>query len=155
MLSSLSPINTTHRFLALQNARLIPPDQAGWFAQNKMAQYCVNEWMEINDVANGVALRSDVHGCFDRGSFVFCPLDAGHHISYVIGWEEDYAARLHRRKVTMHARIPGEFLYVRFALSIFRWLSPAWKYPATPSISCLVVEKNEDDNSGAGVSLSL
>lgn len=85
----------------------------------------------INDIGNGVTLRSDVHGCFDRSNFVFYPLHDDTDIPnisdslsprYVAAAINDaelcYAYLLHRKEVHMHPRVSDEFLFARFAFAI-------------------------------------
>ena len=103
--------------IACENARLVPKEQAGWFNYNKMSQYNRRGVLTgINDVANGVCLRSDVHDCLNRHGFVFFPTNEGKFVAYIIGnLEDDYAVLLHRRPVMIHERVAEEFIYARFA----------------------------------------
>lgn len=85
----------------------------------------------INDIGNGVTLRSDVRDCFDRSNFVFYPLHDDADIPnisdslsarYVAAAISDvelcYAYLLHRKEVHMHPRVSDEFLFARFAFAI-------------------------------------
>lgn len=113
-----------------ENARLIPRSQSDWFTANDMEQFNIDASAKIDDVANGVTLRSDVHTCFDRCKFVFYPTDQGRYVAYIIGHHQlDYAKLLHRRLVAMHPRVAIQFLYARFAYNIIHLLREKWTLP--------------------------
>lgn len=83
----------------------------------------------INNPANGITLRTDIHECFDRHGVALYPAEQGFKI-HVIKKFSDYAELLHLRTLVMPARVPIEFLYARFAFTIinlipessFNWL---------------------------------
>ncbi|KAI0762412.1 hypothetical protein C8Q74DRAFT_1318894 [Fomes fomentarius] len=106
----------THFFSEPKNARLVPRDQLDWFLGNNMDQFSLSRNLSINDVANGVTLRSDVRACMDRHNFVFYPTEGGRYVAY--------AQLLHRRLVFMHPRVATQFLYARFAYNIKHLLYP-------------------------------
>ncbi len=72
----ISPV-LAKSYTELENARLVPRDQLDWFIGNDMAQFSLNHNFSINDVANGVTLRSDVHACMDRHTFALYPSEGG------------------------------------------------------------------------------
>ena len=113
---------------ACENAHLVPLDQVDWFTVHSMDDYSLNPDAGINDVANGVTLRSDVHACLNRQGFFFYPIGERRYLAYTVKrHEEDYAELFHRREVRMHDRIAGEFLYARFAYNIINLLPQIWK----------------------------
>ena len=77
----------------------------------------------INDVANLVTLRADVHCCLDDHIFVLYPLQGNTYLAYVLrrGFS-DYAELLHRRPVTLPQRVSAEFVYARFAYTVINLL---------------------------------
>ena len=73
----------------------------------------------VNDVANGITLRSDIHRCLDRHGFVFLPAGNKEFMTYVVGdTETNYVGMLHRRLVTIPTRVVDESLYAHFAYCI-------------------------------------
>ena len=111
---------------------MVPREYEQWFFVNEMHRFSRGRfWTGINDVANGVTLRADVHACFDRDAFVFYPLVddveiqdtpsavSPRYVAFVIDAQERcYIPLLHRREVYMHERVSEEFLLARFALAI-------------------------------------
>ena len=122
-----------------------------------MSRHSLNSGAGINDVGNGVTLRSDVHACLDRGGFVFYPTEHGGFMGYIVNIEEwNYVEVLHRREVNMHDRVVGEFLYARFAYNIIQQLPSFWRsldsVPIPQAISDarkrrLQAEKQNDEDS--------
>ncbi|KAI0787494.1 hypothetical protein C8Q74DRAFT_1446188 [Fomes fomentarius] len=112
-----------------ENAHLVPQNQSDWFTANDMDQFSIAASADIDDVANGVTLRSDVHACIDQHSFVFYPTDQGRYVAYVVGYQLDYAKLFHRRLVAMHPRVAIQFLYARFAYTIIHLLRRRWATP--------------------------
>ncbi|KAI0075850.1 hypothetical protein K474DRAFT_1772959 [Panus rudis PR-1116 ss-1] len=111
-----------------QNAHLVPRDQEDWFNANGMDQYSVNMSAGIQDVANGVTLRSDVHAFFEGNGFVFYPptSDGSEFVPYVCMRVPVYAELLHRRSVVMHTRVAEQFLYARFAYTMISRVPSSW-----------------------------
>ncbi|KAH6636842.1 hypothetical protein F5144DRAFT_591857 [Chaetomium tenue] len=54
-------------------AHLVPTNERVWFARNGMSRYGVDAVVDIDDSANYIALRSDVHICLDTWAFVLVP----------------------------------------------------------------------------------
>lgn len=73
--------------------------------------------VQLNDIANGVCLRADIHRCLDRAGFIFFPIDT-QFVAYVIRLEPDYAEWYHRTPAHIHERVSIPFLYARFAYNI-------------------------------------
>ncbi|RPD53601.1 hypothetical protein L227DRAFT_396734 [Lentinus tigrinus ALCF2SS1-6] len=108
---------------SLQTAHILPKEEHVWFHRQKMAFYCYNDVAGLDDTANGVALRSDIHLCHDRHTFVFYPCEPDDYVLYIVVMGEgDYAQLLHRRPVTMPKRVSNNFLYARFAYNIIHHL---------------------------------
>lgn len=70
---------------AAEVARLIPVNEEDWFDRNGMSQYNCNLTMQssVDNVANCLLLRADVHQLFNLRKFVFIPK----HASYEVGVE--------------------------------------------------------------------
>jgi hypothetical protein len=99
------------------NAHVVPKDQIDWFDASLMRTYVVGSLQTIDNVANGMTLRPDMHCWFDQHLFVICP--AGIHFRmYMIRRGADFAELLHWRSVEIPDRVSVEFLYARFALAI-------------------------------------
>ena len=69
---------------ACENAHLVPLDQVDWFTVHSMDDYSLNPDAGINDVANGVTLRSDVHACLNRHGFFFYPIGERRYLAYTV-----------------------------------------------------------------------
>lgn len=95
-----------------------------------MDQFSIFPSADINDVANGVTLRSDVHAYIDQYGFVFYPTDQGRYVAYVVGRQLDYAKLFHRRLVAMHPRVAIQFLYARFAYNVIHLIRRRWAIPS-------------------------
>jgi hypothetical protein len=57
------------------NAHLCPRSELEWFTKQEMNRYNTNQSLSganlVDDMANALALRSDIHTTFDAGTFVF------------------------------------------------------------------------------------
>ncbi|RDX44674.1 hypothetical protein OH76DRAFT_1408920 [Lentinus brumalis] len=122
---------------SMDNARYVPKEEHAWFDANNGSIYCLEPRSGINDTSNGGTLRSDVRACFDRGSFVFYPINASNrdYAAYSVSdADPDYTDLLHQRPVTMHERTSAVFLYARFAYNIIlrapSWMGEAVSVPA-------------------------
>lgn len=96
------------------------------FATNSMSSYNSNTLLTqgqvINDTANGFALRSDLNGpAFDAGKFVLVPKEGRLVLHFLLPTSE-LAYLFHNREPYPIEAIPREFLYARFAWSVFRLL---------------------------------
>ncbi|TBU27572.1 hypothetical protein BD309DRAFT_604981 [Dichomitus squalens] len=118
-----------------ENARLVPQDQGDWFYANDMSDYnLAGHRTGVNDVANGVTLRSDVHRCLDRHSFVFYPVDGGRFAAYFVRrGDAEYAELFHRRPVDMPIRVSDQFLYARFAYTVINLLHSTRGFDLAPT----------------------
>ena len=118
-----------------------------------MNVYCIDYKAELDDVANGVTLRADVHAALDRSVFVFFPSASsqGQYIAYAIGLELDYAHTLHRRLAKVHERVSAEFLYARFAYNIISLLTPPcarFAFPIPAALETAEIDRRRCAHSG-------
>ncbi|KAK7693676.1 hypothetical protein QCA50_003246 [Cerrena zonata] len=112
-------------------AYLVPKDQAAWYELNAMDVYNFNRDIHsVDDISNGICLRSDVHRCLERRSFVPFPVD-GSFVAHFIRREPNYADLLHRKEMLIHEIVSIEFLYARFALNVISRVS---QYPLMKTI---------------------
>ncbi|GAB1312271.1 hypothetical protein MFIFM68171_02481 [Madurella fahalii] len=58
---------------AVQRAHLVPSNERAWFACNGMNRYGVGAVVDIDDPANRIPLKADVHMCLDAWTFVPTP----------------------------------------------------------------------------------
>ncbi|TFK92370.1 hypothetical protein K466DRAFT_659353 [Polyporus arcularius HHB13444] len=143
------------KFLAsTQNARYVPKEEQAWFDGNHGTYHCLNAKAGINDTANGVTLRSDVHLCFDRGGFVFYPFNAltREYLVYSLSnVESDYTDLLHRRPVTMHERTSATLVYARFAYAVILRGAPGWvgnEVPIRDVVKAVAAQLNSSAKQG-------
>ena len=112
-------------------AHLIPAKEEDWFDRNAMSQYNCDATLQssINDVANCMLLRADVHRLFDRFKFVFIPkpstFDAddvpvsSHLVCHMLGSSPELSALYHNVAVRPTPGLAVEYLLAAFARAIF------------------------------------
>jgi hypothetical protein len=110
-----------------QNAHLIPVTQLRWFIANNMRQYNRTRRNPsdpkhlIDDPRNGFLCRQDVHTTMDMGTFcVVCKEDR-----FVIHFLQDtlhLGPLYHNREFVLSYDACVEFLWTRFAWSLFRMI---------------------------------
>ncbi|TBU31026.1 hypothetical protein BD311DRAFT_825627 [Dichomitus squalens] len=100
-----------------ENAHLVPREHEDWFNGNNMTDYnLAGPPTGLDDVANGLTLRSDVHQCFDLHGFVVYPAGSNRSVAYVVRRGAfEYAELFHRRLITLPNRVSDQFVYARFA----------------------------------------
>lgn len=95
-----------------------------WFNSNDMQDYnstmglVGRSW--IDDRANSIALRKDIHGLFDTGSFVFVR-KRGNWVAHCLRVTNEFGPMYHNRVVSIHEGVSPHFLLARFAWAIFRF----------------------------------
>ncbi|KAI1093369.1 hypothetical protein F5B19DRAFT_501202 [Rostrohypoxylon terebratum] len=101
----------TQAFSGSQHAHIIPRSVGTWFLMNDMSRYSYNKasWPAVDDISNGIYLRSDIHHMLDQSELIMFPKYTG----------DKYEVVLH---VLLHDLygISREFLFARFAWSIFQ-----------------------------------
>ncbi|TBU24393.1 hypothetical protein BD311DRAFT_791061 [Dichomitus squalens] len=110
----------TKHYNVCGNAHIVPKDQKAWFNGNDMGRYNrISPTTSVDDVANGMTLRCDVHRLLNRHAFVFYPAGDRKFVTYIVLQDTfDYAYLLHGRVVTIPLRVSDEFLYARFAYNV-------------------------------------
>ncbi|KAF8459573.1 hypothetical protein BGX38DRAFT_1264481 [Terfezia claveryi] len=112
-----------------QVAHIVPKDEVEWFVRNGLGIYNANQMLrpvpenQISDVNNLILLRSDIHYSFDIPTFVFAP--KGTPAQYVVHFLSPTVnySHLYHNCIVDQLDVPAEFLYARFAWSIFRLLA--------------------------------
>lgn len=116
----------------IEQAHIIPKAQENWFSSNDMSRYSYNEASApaIHDIANTLLLRADVHHMLDQKELVIVPKRQRtlegiryHLVTHVLHARMRYLfeqqALYHNRKCQELYEIPIEFLFARFAWTIF------------------------------------
>ncbi|KAI0436064.1 hypothetical protein F4803DRAFT_543466 [Xylaria telfairii] len=116
----------------IHGAHLIPSAERDWFERNAMARYGTHH--DIDQSANKINLRNDVHAAFDDYWFAIVPkVDsyAVHILSATKMSKREFSEQFHNVSVLKQAPvsdavsdIPAEFLYARFARAVLLLLKP-------------------------------
>ncbi|KAI9865714.1 MAG: hypothetical protein M1813_002172 [Trichoglossum hirsutum] len=117
---------------AVQACHLVPRAESEWFLRNSMDNYNADDVMRgdyaLDDSANAVAMRMDLHAEFDALAFVFAPKTSagqglgGYSIHCLIP-TPDILPTFHNHLTQPLVGVAPEFLYARFAYAIFPRLS--------------------------------
>jgi hypothetical protein len=135
--SAIRQRDITCRVTAFYNgteaAHLIPEHESQWFNSNSMAEYNGDLLLDPNnllrDLGNAVLLRSDIHTAFDNRKFVFFPKDRESLVLHMLEPTRDIGVLYHNTRLSMPF-CSLEFLFARFAWSIFPSLSGFLSRPA-------------------------
>lgn len=112
---------------------MIPRDEQQWFNKNGMGLYGGGSHT-IDDPHNILPLKADLYVCFDQSVFALIPKVArsangaetsNQYVLHVLdGREAEFAALYQNRNVETLAEGSREYLFARFAWSIFSFLKP-------------------------------
>lgn len=95
-----------------------------------MAQYNLNRKLHdkdsIDDVSNGILLRSDLHGLLDMPYIVFVP-KRGLWVTHAIMCSHDVQRFYHNRSLHDIVDVTPQFMYARFAWALFPFLGPFFR----------------------------
>lgn len=107
-------------------AHLCPGTETNWFNGQAMASYNTNSQLlidnSVNDAANAIALRADIHSAFDDHSFVFVRKH-GVWVAHFLKPTNELGPCYHNTRIGFHREVSPAFLLSRFAYSIFPYLS--------------------------------
>ncbi|EOD47903.1 hypothetical protein UCRNP2_5350 [Neofusicoccum parvum UCRNP2] len=112
-------------------AHLVPRSEDEWFHRNGMGQYISDPSCAaasaIDDPANILLLRADIHYIFDRRRFVLVPRphavdDSSVPAVHVLAPSPELVALYHNVPLQPLRGVAAEFLFARFAWSIFPYL---------------------------------
>lgn len=103
-------------------AHLCPRSEAAWYSRNGMTDYNLNRMLPrdvcIDDMSNGLVLRSDIHVMFDTPAFVIVPKQ-GEWVAHFLITTRDLGRLYHNATVQLAPSVSTEALLTRFAWSIF------------------------------------
>ncbi|KAI2464944.1 hypothetical protein F4781DRAFT_411023 [Annulohypoxylon bovei var. microspora] len=119
----------TQAFCGNQHAHIIPRSVKIWFPLNDMMRYSADRGSRpaLDDIANGMLLRSDVHHMLDQSELLMFPKYTGNKYELVLHvlhsrtrYLFEQRAMYHNRKLHHIYGVSREFLFARFAWSIFQ-----------------------------------
>jgi hypothetical protein len=106
----------------IERAHLCPRNELDWFRKNGMRQY--NARLDISgdvitdDIANALAMRSDIHRAFDECKFVLARKSSRWTVHF-LERTYDLGRMYHNRPIEVMAGVSPEFILTRFAWAIF------------------------------------
>ncbi|KAF4971308.1 hypothetical protein FSARC_1827 [Fusarium sarcochroum] len=122
--------NTSYAFTW---AHLIPREEQQWFSKNGMGLYGGGSHT-IDDPHNILPLKADLYVCFDQSVFALIPKASGspngveaqnQYVLHVLdGRESEFTALYQNRPVESLVEGSREYLFARFAWSVFSFLKP-------------------------------
>ncbi|KAL9029980.1 MAG: hypothetical protein Q9196_001846 [Gyalolechia fulgens] len=106
----------------LEHAHLCPKEEVQWFQTNSMTAYNTNLALTgtylLDDVANAVALRPDIHKEFDQAGYVFVQKQEKWTVHFLRP-TYNLGRAYHNIPVDLKSQVSPEFLLARFAWAIF------------------------------------
>jgi len=109
----------------LQVAHLVPDAELDWWEANGMSRYNTGSAATLDDTANALLLRADLHITFDSPSVVFVPKPATDGSMRLVAHALEHSPELEHlyHNHELHPTAVGiNMLYARFAWSIFTLL---------------------------------
>ena len=107
----------------IEGAHLCPQAEKDWFNANNMQSYNSTIGLSgktfIDDRANSISLRSDIHGIFDAGSFVIVRKN-NNWVAHFLKYTNNLGSLYHDQAAKIHEGVSPHFLLARFAWAIFR-----------------------------------
>ncbi|KAM0809738.1 putative HNH nuclease domain-containing protein [Seiridium cardinale] len=136
----------TNRAWPIHGAHLIPSAEERWYINNGMPQYGMHQ--NIDEAANKIDLRDDLHHAFDDHMFAIVPKQ-GRRVVHVLSAPTlsklEYAAEFHNRPIFESAPTirdsPPEFLFARFARAVLMLVKP---FVAQAALSRRVARYKQD-----------
>ena len=106
----------------LESAHLVPNEEAEWFRSNAMNRYNRRKGLSgnyaLDDAANGIALRRDIHFSFHAKTFAIVPKD-GKWVAHFFDLTDDYGPEYHNQPVELMKEVAPAFVLARLAWTIF------------------------------------
>ncbi|KAH6668239.1 hypothetical protein B0J14DRAFT_442569, partial [Halenospora varia] len=119
-------------------AHICPREESEWFFANGMSRWnndtSLGEQSLLDDHANLILMRSDIHKAFDDGKFILYPKDATGFSLHIMEPSLDLGILYHNARTHPIVNCRPEFLYARFAWSLFRFLSGFLAMPADRAV---------------------
>ena len=105
---------------SVEDAHLIPTAEREWFDKNRMVRYTDSTAMDrMKHATNTVRLRSDIHTAFDSKRFAIVPVNR-RLVAYCLNaLPGSHVERLYHGVELHRLANPPEFLFARFAYTIF------------------------------------
>ncbi|MCJ1299235.1 hypothetical protein MMC08_002027 [Hypocenomyce scalaris] len=110
----------------VQVAHICPQAEEDWYLRNGMPRYSNGNTASVDNPANALLLRADLHITFDKPKFVFVPKPA-------VDGEPQFAVHLvepsreleslYHNRALQGLGVSPELLFARFAWTIFPWLA--------------------------------
>jgi hypothetical protein len=109
----------------LQVAHVVPQSEVDWWRANDMSRYNTGSAATLDDTANALLLRADLHIAFDKPRIALVPKPATNGSMRLVAHLLEYSPELehlyHNRE--LHTSAVGvDMLYARFAWSVFTLL---------------------------------
>ncbi|KZM18263.1 uncharacterized protein EKO05_0003198 [Ascochyta rabiei] len=105
-----------------QVAHVVPQSELSWWRANGMSRYNTGLTAGLDDMANALLLRADLHIAFDTPRLAFVPKPATDGsmrlVAHVLGSSPELELLYHNRELHPTA-VSVDMLYARFAWSIF------------------------------------
>ncbi|KAN0071961.1 hypothetical protein V8E54_009690, partial [Elaphomyces granulatus] len=109
----------------LERTHLCPRAEREWFDDNSMRRYChlssVPSESFIDDQANSISLRADIHRCFDKGDFVIVRKEES-WVAHFLKETNQLGRIFHNRQVIVNKTTGPDFLLAHFAWALFPYM---------------------------------
>lgn len=106
----------------LQVAHIVPRVELDWWQANDMARYNNGQGSSLDDTANVMLLRADLHIAFDKPRFVFVPKPSDGRgirlVFHLLGSSDEYEHHHHNREL-YESKVSADLLFARFAWTLF------------------------------------
>ncbi|KAH8589098.1 hypothetical protein B0O99DRAFT_692824 [Bisporella sp. PMI_857] len=116
---------TGHREV-LQIAHVCPQAEEDWYLRNGMPRYNAGNTESVDNPANALLLRADMHIAFDKPSFVLVPkpvnVELQQFVLHLFEPSREFESLYHNRAM-QSLEVNVEFLFARFAWTIFPLLA--------------------------------
>jgi hypothetical protein len=131
-----------------ENAHVIPQARSNWFYRNNMEDYNHNRRSHIQDLYNGFLLRADLRKVFDLTVFAFVA-KKNQWTVHVIEHTRSTGRIFHNRTLHREVYVKPQFMYARFALSIFSSaLGNAFENKGPTNLATIAEGDDSEDQSG-------
>lgn len=121
---------------SIQACHLCPRTQADLFRQNNMDIYNLEEYNRfeyyLDDSANGIILRADLHLHLEAGSFVLMRKSDSGYTLHCLKSSVDILPMFHNHKIHLMTNVRPEFIYARLAYAILLKVGGFLSRPGLP-----------------------
>ena len=106
----------------MERAHLCPRSAVGWFTREELERYNIRSTLLVDDMANAVALRQDVHTELDKGTFIFVRKQ-GKWVSHFLDPTHDLGPEYHNVPIDMPTAVSEAFVFANIAIAILPRIS--------------------------------